>query len=86
MAPYARAAAQALLDKLEPGNSRDAQKNAAGVLAAIARSTMSPLTRAFTEPAFMARLLECAFGKDASLQARLPAAKLRLLLMGIGFQ
>ncbi|KAK9834883.1 hypothetical protein WJX81_006337 [Elliptochloris bilobata] len=61
--------AAALLDKLAPGNSRDAQKNAAGVLAAIARSTMSPLTRAFTEPAFMARLLECAFGEDASLQA-----------------
>lgn len=69
-APHAHAAVQALLDKLAPGNSRDAQKNAAGVLAAIARSTMSPLTRAFTEPAFMARLLECAFGKDASLQAR----------------
>ena len=69
-APPVRGAAQALLDKLTPGSSRDAQKNAAGVLAAIARSTMSPLTRAFTEPAFMARLLDCAFGKDASLQAR----------------
>ncbi len=65
-----RPAAQALLDKLAPGGARDAQKNAAGVLAAIARSTVAPLTRAFTEPEFMRRLLEYAFGEDASLQAR----------------
>ncbi len=66
----AQATAQALLDKLAPGGARDEQKNAAGVLAAIARSTVSPLTRAFTEPEFMRRLLEYAFGEDASLQAR----------------
>ncbi len=66
----AQAMAQALLDKLAPGGARDEQKNAAGVLAAIARSTVSPLTRAFTEPEFMRRLLEYAFGEDASLQAR----------------
>jgi hypothetical protein len=50
-----------LLAVLEPGHSPDAAKHAAEVLAAVARSALSPLARCMAEPSFLQTLLERAF-------------------------
>lgn len=59
-----------LLAVLEPGHSTDAAKHAAEVLAAVARSALSPLARCMAEPNFLQTLLERAFeeGGPSSVQ------------------
>ena len=59
-----------LLAVLEPGHSADAAKHAAEVLAAVARSALSPLARCMAEPKFLQTLLERAFeeGGPSSVQ------------------
>ncbi|PSC73252.1 serine threonine-phosphatase 6 regulatory subunit 3-like isoform X1 [Micractinium conductrix] len=49
-----------LLDKLQPGQPVEAQSNAAEILAALAQSQVSPLTRNLAEPAFLELLVERA--------------------------
>ncbi len=61
-----------LLAVLEPGHPPDAARHAAEVLAAVARSALSPLARAMAEPAFLRTLLQRAFeeGGASSVQVR----------------
>jgi hypothetical protein len=60
---------QGLLEQVGPGAAADAQKNAAGVLTAIARSQLAgPLARAFVSPDFCEQLLRCAFLPRVSVQ------------------
>ncbi len=57
----------ALLDRLGPGASTDAQRNATAVLVALVRShPTSPLAAAFADPAVVDRMLDAAFGPSAS--------------------
>lgn len=68
-----------LLAVLEPGHPPDAAKHAAEVLAAVARSALSPLARAMAEPTFLQTLLERAFeeGGHSSVQVTLLHGSLR---------
>lgn len=67
-----------LLAVLEPGHSPDAAKHAAEVLAAVARSALSPLARCMAEPSFLQTLLERAFEESgpSSVQVVLHTAQM----------
>lgn len=54
-----------LLDKLQPGQPVEAQSNAAEILAALAQSQVSPLTRNLAEPQFLELLVERALRHPA---------------------
>ncbi len=58
-----------LLDKLQPGHPLEAQTNAAEILAALAQSQVSPLTRNLAEPAFLELLVERALRQPAAAKA-----------------
>lgn len=55
-----------LLDRLQPGHPLEAQTNAAEILAALAQSQVSPLTRNLAEPAFLQLLVERALRQPAA--------------------
>ena len=67
-----------LLAVLEPGHSPDAAKHAAEVLAAVARSALSPLARCMAEPSFLQTLLERAFEESGPSSVQV----VRLLVQG----
>ncbi|KAL4434788.1 hypothetical protein ABPG77_005315 [Micractinium sp. CCAP 211/92] len=58
-----------LLDKLQPGQPVEAQSNAAEILAALAQSQVSPLTRNLAEPQFLELLVERALRHPAPVAA-----------------
>lgn len=58
-----------LLDKLQPGQPVEAQSNAAEILAALAQSQVSPLTRNLAEPQFLELLVERALRHPAPAAA-----------------
>ncbi|KAL4423891.1 hypothetical protein ABPG75_001192 [Micractinium tetrahymenae] len=58
-----------LLDKLQPGQPVEAQSNAAEILAALAQSQVSPLTRNLAEPQFLELLVEQALRPGAHATA-----------------
>lgn len=68
-----------LLAVLEPGHSPDAAKHAAEVLAAVARSALSPLARCMAEPSFLQTLLERAFEESGPSSVQV----VRLLIQGV---
>ena len=56
---------QQIMDQMRSGNAKDAQKNAAAVLAAIARSQISPLLSNMSNRAFLDQLTQHAFNSHA---------------------
>ena len=68
-----------LLAVLEPGHSPDAAKHAAEVLAAVARSALSPLARCMAEPSFLQTLLERAFEESGPSSVQV----VRMLVHGV---
>ena len=56
---------QEILDQMRAGKAKDAQKNAAAVLAAIARSQISPLLSNMSNASFLDQLTEYAFTSEA---------------------
>jgi hypothetical protein len=55
-----------LLDRLQPGQPIEAQGNAAEVLAALAQSQSSPLTKNLADPAFLELLVQRALRRPAA--------------------
>lgn len=53
-----------LLDRLGPGFPADAQKHAAEIMAAVARSQLSPLVKIMAQPECLRVLFERAFTSD----------------------
>lgn len=64
-----------LLDKLQPGHPLEAQTNAAEILAALAQSQVSPLTRNLAEPAFLELLVERALRQPGAAAKAAAAAE-----------
>jgi len=64
-----------LLDKLQPGQPVEAQSNAAEILAALAQSQVSPLTRNLAEPQFLELLVERALRQPAQAASRSAASE-----------
>jgi hypothetical protein len=64
-----------LLDKLQPGEPVEAQSNAAEILAALAQSQVSPLTRNLAEPYFLEVLVERALRQPEGLASAAAAAE-----------
>lgn len=56
---------QQIMDQMRSGSAKDAQKNAAAVLAAIARSQISPLLSNMSHRAFLDQLTQHAFNSHA---------------------
>ena len=62
----------ALLERMQPQASADAQRNAVAVMVAVARSQLtSPLAEAFTDAAIVERLLDAAFAPSMAGRVRL---------------
>lgn len=58
---------QEILGQMRAGQAKDAQKNAAAVLAAIARSQISPLLSNMSNASFLDQLTEYAFTSEAQV-------------------
>jgi len=61
---------QDILSQMRSGNAKDAQKNAAAVLAAIARSHISPLLSNMSNSSFLDQLTQYAFTSDAQVSCQ----------------
>ena len=61
---------QEILSQMRSRNATDAQKNAAAVLAAIARSQISPLLSNMSNASFLDQLTEYAFTSDAQVSCQ----------------
>ena len=61
---------QEILDQVHAGQARDAQKNAAAVLAAIARSHISPLLSHMSNASFLDQLTQYAFHSEAQVSCQ----------------
>ena len=61
---------QEILDQGRAGQSRDAQKHAAAVLAAIARSQISPLLSNMSNASFLDQLTQYAFHSEAQVSCQ----------------
>jgi hypothetical protein len=64
-----------LLDRLRPGYPPDAQRHAAEVLAAVARSALSPLVARMAAPEFLNTLLSHAFSAASASASRTQARR-----------
>ena len=61
---------QEILDQVRGSQARDAQKNAAAVLAAIARSQISPLLSNMSNASFLDQLTQYAFTSEAQVSCQ----------------
>ncbi|DBB02911.1 hypothetical protein WJX77_008919 [Trebouxia sp. C0004] len=71
---------QEILNQMRSGNAKDGQKNAAAVLAAIARSQISPLLSNMSNSSFLGQLTEYAFTSDAQVSCQALDVCIALLL------
>ena len=71
---------QEILNQMRSGNAKDAQKNAAAVLAAIARSQISPLLSNMSNSSFLDQLTQYAFTSDAQVSCQALDVCIALLL------